>query len=206
MSPGPTFERVYLALKRQLREGTRPPGAALEPTAIGDELGTSFTPVRDALHRLVGEGLVENPLHNGFAVPRPSEQALRDLYAWNGEVLALITARQPQRSFAITDIGSTPDIPAAAEALFRAFAEQSGNREHARIVGQLNDRLAPFRQVEPQCLPDAADELEMLQAVAKEARKSDLAQALSRYHRRRIELAPDLLIKRQELSCWPNAV
>jgi len=90
MSPGPTFERVYLELKRQLREGTRPPGTPLEPAAIGEELGTSFTPVRDALHRLVGEGLVENPQHNGFSVPRPTEQALRDLYTWNGEALAMM--------------------------------------------------------------------------------------------------------------------
>ena len=88
MSPGPTFERLYTELKRQLRAGTRPPGTPLEPTAIGDELGTSFTPVRDALHRLVGEGLVENPKHNGFAVPHPTEQALRELYAWSGEMLA----------------------------------------------------------------------------------------------------------------------
>jgi DNA-binding GntR family transcriptional regulator len=75
MSPGQTFERVYLELKRQLHEGTRPPGTPLEPTAIGDELGTSFTPVRDALHRLVGESLVENPRHNGsrFRI-RPSRR------------------------------------------------------------------------------------------------------------------------------------
>jgi DNA-binding GntR family transcriptional regulator len=93
MSPGVTFERVYPALKRQLREGVRVPGTPIEPAIIGNELGASITPVRDALHRLVGERLVEAPQHNGFRVPRPTEAELRDLYAWNGLVIGAATSR-----------------------------------------------------------------------------------------------------------------
>lgn len=187
MSPGPTFERVYLELKRQLREGTRPPGTPLEPAAIGDELGTSFTPVRDALHRLVGEGMVENPLHNGFAVPRLSEQALRDLYAWNGDVLTLAASRIR----APIELAVDPSASAAAQtaALFRQIADGTGNSEHVRAVERLSERLEPYRRIEDLVFADAEDERLAMRAFAAEASRSPLSRVLARYHKRRIAAA-----------------
>jgi DNA-binding GntR family transcriptional regulator len=195
MSPGPTFERVYLELKRQLREGTRPPGAPLEPSAIGGELGTSFTPVRDALHRLVGEGLVENPLHNGFAVPRPTEQALRDLYAWNGELLALIVAhaKSEPRTAAPAQAESAGDVVGAAAATFLVVAAATGNREHARAVAQLNERLAPYRRAELQVFADAVDEVAGLEHARSTASRAELARSIARYHKRRTAAVPEIL-------------
>ena len=65
MSPGPIFERVYLALKAQVTSGAFAPGDRLEPAALGEALNASITPVRDALHRLVGERIVEAPRNEG---------------------------------------------------------------------------------------------------------------------------------------------
>jgi|AraplaCL_Col_mCL_1032037.scaffolds.fasta_scaffold05593_2 DNA-binding FadR family transcriptional regulator len=193
MSPGPAFERVYLALKRQLREGTRPPGAPLEPSVIGDELGTSFTPVRDALHRLVGEDLVENPKHNGFAVPRLSEQALRDLYGWNGEVIGLIAQKKRGATRPIILPAGATDRPPEIADIFLAIAEASSNREHARAVAHLNDRLAPYRLAELNVLADTVGELASLCDHAAGSRPSGLRMALTHYHRRRINAAPRIL-------------
>lgn len=201
MSPGATFERVYLALKRQLREGTRPPGTPLEPTAIGDELGTSFTPVRDALHRLVGEGLVDTPRHNGFAVPHPTEQALRDLYAWNGEVLAMLVSRAKHEL--VSDAGLGGEYAASPHekvaAMFGAIAASSGNREHVRAVAQLNDRLAPYRLVEPRALPQYEEEAAALMALNSSS-PSVTARMIARYHRRRMLAAPHILSELQSTT------
>jgi DNA-binding GntR family transcriptional regulator len=194
MSPGPTFERVYLELKRQLREGTRPPGAPLEPSAIGGELGTSFTPVRDALHRLVGEGLVENPLHNGFAVPRPTEQALRDLYAWNGSVLGLAASLRPvQPEQPLSEDAGVSDNAAAAARLFLNLAAPAGNRELIQAVVQLNELLAPYRRVEPQAIAEVGGEIVELHRLARAAGRPALTRALARYHKRRAAAAPLIL-------------
>jgi DNA-binding FadR family transcriptional regulator len=190
MSPGPTFERVYLELKRQLREGTRLPGSPLEPAVIGDELGTSFTPVRDALHRLVGEGLVENPQHNGFAVPRPTEQALRDLYGWAGEVVGLAAARMR------APLASGPDRAVgedATEALFLSIADATGNREHARTMRRLTTRLAPYRRVEARHFADIESERDALTALVRTNAGAPLGRALARYHRRRVAATPEIL-------------
>ena len=192
MSPGPTFERVYLELKRQLRDGTRPPGAPLEPGAIGDELGTSFTPVRDALHRLVGERLVENPQHNGFAVPRPTEQALRDLYGWNGQILVL-ALHAPMHAPAAGSL--SPEIAPAMqpEALFAAAAATTGNLEHVKAVAQLNDRLAPYRRAEPRVFRDLDEELSRVEAALMHGAPGAARTALTRYHRRRIAAVAQIL-------------
>ena len=69
MSPGPTFDRVYFALKEQLTSGRHPPGAHLEPSVLGDELCSSITPIRDALHRLVGEKQQEGADRRGEDQP-----------------------------------------------------------------------------------------------------------------------------------------
>ena len=195
MSPGPTFERVYLELKRQLREGTRLPGTPLEPGVIGDELGASFTPVRDALHRLVGEGMVENPLHNGFAVPRLSEQALRDLYAWNGQIVAMMLGLLRGRSDEISSglkeaLGETS---ATVETLFLAIAGVSGNREQIRAIVQLNDRLAPYRRAERKLFTNAEDEIVDLLRLFGLPEVKQTIRALIRYHKRRVSAAPRIL-------------
>lgn len=193
MSPGPSFERVYTELKRQLRAGTRPPGTPLEPTAIGDELGTSFTPVRDALHRLVGEGLVENPKHNGFSVPHPTEQALRDLYNWNGEVVAVVTSRIRPDAGALLSAAESDDPELSASGFFTALAAASGNREHIRTIQQLNDRLAPYRHTEAAILSDLDQEVRAIIEMGAKQNRAGLVRALSRYHKRRISIVPEIL-------------
>jgi hypothetical protein len=102
MSPGATFERVYTELRRMLAEGELPPGSPIEPAAVGRQIASSITPVRDALHRLTGERLVEAPNHNGFRVPLITEAELRDLYQWHAQLL-ILAARQIRPSQAAVE-------------------------------------------------------------------------------------------------------
>ena len=59
MNSGPTSERVYGALRERILANVFAPGARLDPAVLASELASSVTPVRDALHLLAGEQLVE---------------------------------------------------------------------------------------------------------------------------------------------------
>lgn len=67
-------ERVYTLLREAILRGEYPPGAALKPQELADEHGVSLAVVREALVRVVGEGLADRLTNRGFAVPAFSDQ------------------------------------------------------------------------------------------------------------------------------------
>lgn len=192
MSPGVTFERVYNELKRMLAEGELAPGTPIEPALIGKRIASSITPVRDALHRLTGERLVEAPNHNGFRVPLPTEAGLRDLYQWTDQVLRLAARRRQQRAGNLQ--GITPSsTQGATSVLFLEIARCTGSAEHVRVLESLNDRLAPFRRVETRVLDDIATEYRMLLHHHEANDSVSLARAIGLYHRRRMRVTGAIL-------------
>lgn len=203
MSPGPTFDRVYLALKEQLMSGRFAPGDHLEPAALGEELHASITPVRDALHRLVGERIAEAPRNDGFRVPAPTEAELRHLYGWNGALLDLALRgsadrtphlRSPSnRSPADGDFGAPAD-------LFRCIARRSGNPEHEAAVANLGDRLAAMGPAEAAVLDDVTGELTALAATLEASNLVALRRGIGVYHRRRQRCVPEILIAARTLA------
>lgn len=62
-------ERVYAALSGGLLHGEFAPGEPLKPQELADRHGVSLAVAREALLRLVGEGLAVRLPNRGFAVP-----------------------------------------------------------------------------------------------------------------------------------------
>lgn len=79
-----TPERVGLQVHRILRErivtGVIDPGTRLSVPALARELGVSRSPVRDAVLRLVREGLAEEVYNRGAIVRLPGPARLVSLY------------------------------------------------------------------------------------------------------------------------------
>ena len=197
MSRPGTFERVYAALKAQLREGRFRPGDRLEPAVLSDQLNASVTPVRDALHRLTGERLVEAPRHEGFRVPMLTETTLRHLYAWHRDLLLLAVAsrrRRNLRSEAASAVDRTPeDRLGGPSALFLAIVQAAGNPEHVAAVEALDARLGPLQHLETLLLDAVEEETAEIVAAVESRDARVLRAALVRYHRRRERIVPELL-------------
>jgi DNA-binding GntR family transcriptional regulator len=71
--------RVYEHLREQLLDGEISPRQHLIEAKIAKELGTSRTPVREALHSLELEGLIESIPRVGYVVKPISEQEVEEI-------------------------------------------------------------------------------------------------------------------------------
>lgn len=199
MIPGATFERIYASLRGRLSAGRFVLGEPLEPAHLADDLNASITPVRDALHRLVGERLVDVSLGGGFRVPLLTEVGLRNLYDWNRRLLFLALA-DASRSAAASNAGALrdrpeADVPERTATLFSAIAALSSNPECAAAVAAAGERLAFVRRKEIELMDQhgAAEELARLTALHDDKDWPSLRRAIGAYHRHRIRLAGELI-------------
>lgn len=73
-------ERAYLLIQQKIARGELPPGSAVSEVSLAHELGSSRTPVREALGQLVAEGLLEQTPNRGTVVIQLNRQDIIDLY------------------------------------------------------------------------------------------------------------------------------
>lgn len=195
MNSGPTAERIHDALKRRIMGREFRPGDRLDPAVLAAPLASSVTPVRDALHLLTGEGLVETRTSGGFHIPALDEPALKDLYDWSAELLALAIRAWPHSVGSATPVPGEGDRPIADRvgALFLAIARRSANAEHARAIDQLNARVHAARTVEPHVLDKTEEELAVILSAAASGERDLLRRLSLSYHRRRRRAAADIV-------------
>lgn len=197
MTPPGTFERVYAAIKQRLREGGYAYGDRLEPAVLADELNASVTPVRDALHRLTGERLVEAPRHEGFRVPVMTETMLRHLYGWHHDLLLL--ALMKHRKTALADHPAAnrgrKDIPLHEHpnAVFLALVRTAANPEHVAALESLLERLEPVERLEQLFLDETESETAEILRALQAHDSNALRRSLTHYHRRRLKIVPALI-------------
>ncbi|MEA3421564.1 MAG: GntR family transcriptional regulator [Acidobacteriota bacterium] len=77
-------EDVYEAIKRRLGDKDLRPGAKIKEERLAEELGVSRTPVREAIHKLEREGLVEIIPRYGTFVANLSPKDVEEIYDLRG--------------------------------------------------------------------------------------------------------------------------
>ncbi|MGD2070996.1 MAG: GntR family transcriptional regulator [Gemmatimonadota bacterium] len=87
----PLRDKVYDVILGQIVSGRFEPGGRLSDSAVAEELGVSRTPVREALLRLEGEGMLRSDHLRGFFVPPLELEDAEQLYPilWTLESLAV---------------------------------------------------------------------------------------------------------------------
>ncbi|MCA3440333.1 MAG: GntR family transcriptional regulator, partial [Rhodobacter sp.] len=147
-------EEVYRKLKTQIIRMELAPGTVIDDVALGAQLGVSRQPVREAIIRLSGEGLVESNRNRSSIVASFDISALRDflesislLYRLTARLAAI--NRRAEHLARIAEIGRThaaaismDDVDAVVEAnrqFHLAVAEAAGNTIYLTWVRNLLD-------------------------------------------------------------------
>jgi DNA-binding GntR family transcriptional regulator len=189
MNAGSTMERVYLDLKARIVGGAYPPGTRLDPFHLAKRLAASPTPVREALHRLSGERIIDSWHQEGFRQPIFAEADLCDLYQWAGALVSLALRDPaphllgPHASLPAMDV---EDYPARVARLFRAIALLSSNREIRLAIVNMVERSEFFRAAEARTDPTAEPVLASMEAAFLTAHWTELRRKSSLFHKRRV--------------------
>lgn len=193
MNAGPTATRIYDALRALVLAHDFRPGDRLDAALLAERLGSSVTPVRDALNMLTGEGLVETRRAGGFYLPPLDEPALKDMYAFEAQILRLALK---EAELAPADPPADRRIRSYAERvadLVGTVAGRSVNGEHARASLRLAARLHVVRTLEETVIDDAAAELARVEYALDLADRASLRRLWNAWYHRRIGAAARLV-------------
>lgn len=97
-------EKVYRALRQQVMHGEIGPGTALTLRGIGRQFGTSMTPAREAVRRLVAEGALTLSSSGRVATPNLTPERIEELAALRALIEPELASRAlPRAHFALID-------------------------------------------------------------------------------------------------------
>jgi DNA-binding GntR family transcriptional regulator len=89
-------------LTTAIMDGTLPPGSQLGEAELASQLGISRGPLREALQRLVQQGIARSEPHRGVFVTSLDEEDVRDIYLARSAIetaaCRLVLQHNPQRS------------------------------------------------------------------------------------------------------------
>ncbi|MCD9125347.1 GntR family transcriptional regulator [Luteimonas fraxinea] len=196
---------LYERIRRALQAGRYVPGQRIEPAAMAREFKTSQTPVRLALYRLIGEGMISDHARGGLFVPLLSDLMLRDRYEWMERLLLVACeigwSETPHRHRKLLTLGDDSDLAKATWKLFDAIAEETGKRSLHDAVRRINDQLAPVRRAKESLIDNVHAEFADLHTAWRDRDVTALKTDISAYHDRRKQLVPKivaLLIEQSE--------
>jgi DNA-binding GntR family transcriptional regulator len=152
-------EAAYLETKARILDASMAPGSAINQASVAAALGISITPLREALRRLEGEGLVEVRPDKSVAVVALTTRELAELQLVRlrlDPLAASLAAKKgtSQQRLRLMDLAAFPTANSdvlswheAHRAFHRAIHEMAGNRVLAESLDHLWERLHRYRLV-----------------------------------------------------------
>lgn len=154
---------IFTTLKERIIRWEYPPAHRLIEEELSEEFGASRSPIREALHMLVENGLVTKEPYRGYAVKQPDLKEIQDLY----------DVRQALETFAVEWLAShgmtetvwltlyntwqslmqdlprmTGDFAKYDEAFHEKLAECTGNQALTHYLHNVNERLHFIRMTD----------------------------------------------------------
>lgn len=181
------FATALGELRGRLVRGEYLPETRLAASELAAELRLSATPVREALSRLAGEGLLEDRRGQGFFVRRLGRRDIAVLYRLSLAHLQLASADADLAP--LPEDGPFTDPVGRVEQLFARWMETCGPRALLQSFARIQAQLGPVRRLEPLLVSDLAEEADGL---CRSADPAERAPRLRRFHLRRVRLADRL--------------
>ena len=156
-------EEVYEAVRRDIMDGTFPPGDLLKERELAEKYGVSKTPVREALSLLAQEEMVKAVPRAGYMVTQLTMRDVQEVYhlRLTLEPMAArlaaerVTDEELQQLERLTS-GSNPDEAVIFNHQFHLeVARASGNSRLAKMIEQLLDDMDRWAGVEFSRFSDA---------------------------------------------------
>jgi DNA-binding GntR family transcriptional regulator len=135
-------DQIYRTLRSDILNGAFEDGERLVQHAIADRMGTSRIPVRDALKRLEGDGLVVRGPQGGLYCKRFGERDLEEIYTLRAllEPLALRLAAPRLEPEALSELSELIDAMNDAIAAGDAARYLELNREFHMTIYEACDQ------------------------------------------------------------------
>jgi DNA-binding GntR family transcriptional regulator len=157
--------RLYETLAEQIIKGELKPGERLDERDLAERFEVSRTPIREALRGLQERGLVEIMPRRGVVVATISLDQLEELFEAQCELEALCARRATESMTTMerkelellhqqcAQQAATGDYLSYLEAnnqFHAAIARGTHNAVLIAMLSDLRDRLAPYRQTQPE--------------------------------------------------------
>lgn len=176
---------IAAQVRQRIRDGTFPPGTQLAEARLAESLGVSRGPVREALQRLVQEGLLRSEPHRGVFVRELGPGEIEDVYraraAIERAVVGELVERQPEPPLegprevlaemerAAGD-GSWEEVSGLDLRFHASLVEATGSRRLVRMFGTLlvetSMCLRGLEEAYPVRTELVAEHRELLEAIA----------------------------------------
>ena len=151
---------IYSYVKSKILEGEYAPGSRINLRALGEIFRTSRLPIRDALHRLNGEGLVQQHPNGGHFVTPLTEVDIRETYEMRGIMEGYLVA-QAALNFTQAQIASLEEnlreqqrekenienYSRLNKAFHETFFQATHNTKFLKMLRQLRDYQDRFDQI-----------------------------------------------------------
>ena len=150
---GSQVERAYVGIRSRIIDGTYRAGTPLSEPTLARLHGTSRTPIREALARLVEEGYVDRVPGRGHSVSRITVQLIRETF----DIRRLLEAATAARAAELASDEERREISRLAEFRYAVGdlagyrrAEAANTRFHQTIAAASRNRFA--ERLVRQCL------------------------------------------------------
>jgi len=129
---------AYQRVRDEIVDWTLPPGSILAEVEQSTRLGVSRTPLREALTRLIADGLVASQSGRGLVVTELSLANIRELFE--------VRQALEQQAARLAAIRGDPQVFAALAAEFKAHpallaTDDPGRHAYFELVGRLDEAI-----------------------------------------------------------------